>query len=196
MAGAAALVLVLIGGVVTLITADTAEDADLSQTGLHEPTAQIHLHQKAKQGDAQAQFDLGRAHWKNAEYPQAFPWFKAAAERGHIEAEYMLGMAYLSGRGTLQNYRAALDQFIQAAKHGHLEAEYRLGLLYRDGLATPPDKETAYLWLNIAAARGHEEALQYRDKLADVMSAEEIDRAQEASTQAHAKLIETLAGKP
>ncbi len=154
------------------------------------------LKKEVKKGDAQAQYELGRTHWLNAEYQQAFPLLKAAANQGHIEATYLVGLAYLSGLGTLQNYRSALEYFTKAAELGHMEAEYRLGLLYRDGLATPPNKETAYLWLNIAAARGHEDALLYRDKLAAAMSSQELHRAQEASAQTDAKLPDAIGTKP
>jgi len=154
------------------------------------------LQKEVKKGDPQAQYDLGRTHWLNAKYQLAFPLLKAAADQGHVEATYQVGLAYLSGQGTLQNYRSALEYFTKSAELGHMESEYRLGLLYRDGLATPPNKETAYLWLNIAAARGHEDALLFRDKLAAVMSSQELHRAQEASAQTNAKLPDAMAKKP
>jgi len=195
-AGVVLLVLVLMGLLVSLLMTDTAEVAYQPRVDLLNREALAKTHQDAKQGNPQAQYDLGWTYWQNAEYLQAFPLIKAAAEHGHSEAEYLLGMAYLNGRGTLQNYQAALEQFTKAAQKGHLEAEYRLGIFYRDGLATPPNKESAYLWLNIAAARGHEEALQYRDKLAFAMTTEEITRAQEASTKTMPTLSTPAAGKP
>jgi uncharacterized protein len=155
---------------------------------LHYQDALNNLEKAAKQGKPGAQYDLGQKYWQSAEYQRAFPWLKAAADQGHIEAEYLMGMAYLNGRGTLQNYRAALASFTKAAEKGHLEAEFRLGLIYRDGLATPPDKEAAYLWLNIAAAGGHEEALQLRDKLINSMSTDELHRAQDASARISEKM--------
>ncbi len=150
--------------------------------------AVFRLKSDAGQGDRQAQYDLGRAHWHRGEYQLALPWLKAAAERGHTEAEYLLGEAYLEGRGVVQNFRAALEIFTRAALHGHLEAEYRLGLFHRDGMGTEPNKENAYLWLNVAAARGHPEALGLREKLAAVMSRDELARAQESSSHVMSKL--------
>lgn len=155
---------------------DMGDQASLAQT-----------QQAARQGNAQAQYDLGWAHWQRSEYLAALPWIKAAAAQGHAEAEYMLGMAYLEGHGTVQNYRTALEHFGSAAQRAHLEAQYRLGLFYRDGLGTPASKESAYVWLNVAAARGHDDALHYRDKLAAAMSSDEIHRAQEASAQTLAR---------
>lgn len=138
----------------------------------------------AAKGDAQAQYDLGRALWQKDEHAQALPWLQAAAGRGHAEAQYLLGLAYQYGRGTVQNFRAAQEQFSKAAEQGHLEAEYQLGIFHRDGLAGLPDKETAYVWLNLAAAQGHPDALTLRDKLTLAMTGEEILRAQEASSEA------------
>lgn len=157
-------------------TLDMADQAALEKT-----------QQSAREGNPQAQFDLGWAHWQRGEYLQAFQWIKAAAAQGHREAEYRLGMAYLEGNGTVQNYRLAFEQLSRAAEQGHIEAQYRVGIFHRDGLATPANKETAYLWLNVAAARGQEEALHFRDKLATTMPPEQIHRAQEASASLLAK---------
>lgn len=196
LAGGVLLVAVVTGVVLSLFSGGSGEVEYQPKVNLVNQEALGRIQQEAKRGNLQAQYDLGWTYWQNAEYQYAFPWIKAAAERGHTEAEYLLGMAYLNGRGTVQNYRAALELFTKAAQKGHLEAQYRLGIFYRDGLATLPNKETAYLWLNIAAARGHEDALQYRDKLAGVMTTEQITRAQEASAQAMAKLNSVVAGKP
>jgi TPR repeat protein/DNA-directed RNA polymerase subunit RPC12/RpoP len=150
----------------------------------------------AARGNPQAQFDLGHALWKRGDYKDGLPWIERAAKAGHVDAEFLLGMAYLSGRGTLQNYRAALEHFQIAARHGHLEGQYQLGLLYREGLAAQRDKEAAYLWLNIAAAHGHEQALADRDRLALNMTTEQVTRAQEASARESAAIAARLTGDP
>jgi hypothetical protein len=183
-AGVALFVLALIVLGMSLIMGRTAEVDYQPKVDLLNRTALAKIQQDAKQGNPQAQYDLGRTYWQNAEYQQAFPLLKAATDHHHIEAEYLLGMAYLHGRGTVQNFRLALEQFTLAARQAHLEAQYQLGIFYRDGLGTPANKESSYLWLNIAAARGHEDALIYRDKLAAAMNKEELSRAQEASAQA------------
>jgi hypothetical protein len=152
--------------------------------------------QSAREGNPQAQFDLGMAHWQRGEYLQAFQWLKAAAGQGHREAEYKLGMAYLEGNGTEQNYRLAFEQFTHAAQQGNVEAQYRLGIFHRDGLATPANKETAYLWLNMAAARGQQDALHFRDKLTTTMTPEQIHRAQEASASLLANPVSRTGPSP
>lgn len=52
------------------------------------------LEQSAKQGDAQAQFQLGLLYFKGDEvqqdYKQAKDWFEKAAKQGHVAAQYNL----------------------------------------------------------------------------------------------------------
>ncbi len=194
--GTGLLAFVLIGVTASQLLDKPADGSFEPEAAALNQDALSRLHKEAEQGKSEAQYELGRAYWLDADYQKAFPLIKTAAAQGHIEAEYLLGLAYLNGLGTLQNYRVAMEFLSKAAQNGHLEAEYRLGILYRDGLASSPDKEAAYLWLNIAAARGHADAVQFRDKLAAVMSTEEINRAQEASTQANAKLSAASTVKP
>lgn len=57
------------------------------------------LQQKANEGDAQAQFDLALcyANGKDVEKNEglAFEWHKKAAEQGHVDAQFALGLFYL-----------------------------------------------------------------------------------------------------
>jgi DNA-directed RNA polymerase subunit RPC12/RpoP len=138
--------------------------------------------------DSVSQFQRGLYFWNMAEYRQAFPWFKSAAEMGHREAHYYLGLAYLYGRGTVQNYRLAFEQIQAAAHKNDLNSQHQLGLMYRDGVGTPVNREQAYIWLNIAASRGQEIASHDRDKLSLLMSEDEITRAQESTMNQLAKL--------
>ncbi len=192
-----AMLLLLVIGLVTVLFMDGSSEVEYRpKIDVSDTNALLKIEDAAKRGDRQAQYDLGWTYWQRDEPMKALPWIKAAADQGLAEAEYLLGVAYLNGRGTVQNYHSAFEQITKSAQHGHLEAQYQLGIFYRDGLGTPSNKESAYLWLNIAAARGHGDALQFRDKLAAVMSRAEIDRAQEASEATIAKLADASNGKP
>ena len=188
--------LVVVGVAASFFMSATPEVIYQPRVDMQDSQALAKKQAAAGKGDIQAQYDLGWAYWQHGDYANALPWIKAAASRGHVEAQYQLGLAYLNGQGTVQNYRAALEQFTQAADQGHLEAQYQLGIFYRDGLATLRNRETAYVWLNIAAARGHIDALALRDRLTMVMSGEEISRAQETSAQLHKRLGGTEPAKP
>jgi tetratricopeptide (TPR) repeat protein len=194
--GVGVLVLILVGGTLGFFLSSGPEVAHPSHSDAQDPVSLSQVQTGAQHGDPQAQYELGLRYWHNEQYKEALPLLRAAANRGHAEAQYQMGMAYLEGRGIVQNYRGAMEYFSKAAEQGHLEAEYRLGLFYRDGLAAPMDREMAYVWLNVAAAQGHLDALGARERLAQIMSREEIVRAQETSAQMHQKLSTRAPGQP
>lgn len=145
--------------------------------------------------DKVSQYQRGLHFWMRGNYQEAFPWLKSAADMGHREASYLLGLAYLYGRATVQNYRLAFERIQASASRNYLDAQHQLGIMYRDNVGVEKDREQAYIWLNIAASRGHEVATQDRDKLAAGMSAEEIARAQDGTMKELAKLRSTAAAK-
>ena len=65
----------------------------------------------AKQGNADAQFNLGVMYDKGQGVPQdyktAVKWYSLAAEQGLAAAQYNLGFMYYNGKGVPQNYRSA-----------------------------------------------------------------------------------------
>lgn len=132
-------------------------------------------------GDMASQYQRGLHFWTKGEYKEALPWLKSAADQGHREARYYLGLAFLYGRATVQNYRMAFEQIHVSARQNYLNAQHQLGLLYRDGQGTETNRQLAYVWLNIAASRGHEAATHDRDKLAMTMSSDEIAAAQDGT---------------
>lgn len=149
---------------------------------------------QAKRGDPAMQFKLGMHYWARLDYQKAFGWIKAAAERGHPEAVYQLGMAYLYGRGTVQNYKFAYQRFEQAARMNNHEAQYLIGIMHRDGMGVPASRDLAYAWLNIAASNGNEIAALERERLATIMSPAEMSRAQELSLQTMQGMAGGVAG--
>lgn len=63
-------------------------------------------------------------------------WYTKAAEQGLPEAQAMLGMLYLLGRGVTRNYAKARHYFEQALQGGELNveaavAQYWLGQMYK-----------------------------------------------------------------
>ena len=79
---------------------------------------------------------------------------KRAAEQGHAEAQYNLGVMYQQGSGVPQNYVEAARWYRRAAEQGDAEAQYNLGSMYFDGLGVPVDGVEAVRWLRMAAEQG------------------------------------------
>lgn len=61
------------------------------------------------------------------------------------------------------------------------DAFFDLGMMYSVGRGVPIDLVTAHKWFNLAALRGNRRAASLRREIADLMSQQEIARAQRAA---------------
>ena len=157
--------------------------------GLHatlpgsEPVVASLPHQRAAQGDAQAQLQLGMRYAAGDGVIQndkeAAKWFALAAKQGLAEAQYEYGLALLQGKGVVQDFRSAFTWIEKPAQRGYARAQYSLGELYRYGTGTAVDKARAYLWFNLAAAQGVEAAAKARDNLLWQLKPEQVAAMQE-----------------
>ena len=63
---------------------------------------------KAKGGDARAQYNLGTMYANGQSVPQdyaeAVKWYRKAADQGYSEAQYNLGFKYFTGQGVPKDY--------------------------------------------------------------------------------------------
>ena len=95
------------------------------------------IHNKAEQGDVQAQNDLGEMYETgqgvNQDYKAAFEWSKLAAEQGHADAQFRLGWMYMTGHGVAQDDNAAIEWYKLAAEQGHTDARATLNWRYETG---------------------------------------------------------------
>ena len=110
----ALVVVVLLGGCSPAETPETATRADAELESLR---------QRAEQGDAQAQYDLGFRHRTGQGVPQDFMemvrWYRLAAEQGNVMALYGLGRSYDNGDGVPQDYVEAHKWFNLSAARGN-----------------------------------------------------------------------------
>ena len=78
--------------------------------------------QAAKQGNVDAQYNLGVMYAIGQDVPQddaqAVQWYRKAAEQGFAEAQYNLGVMYAKGEGVRQNYKIANEWFGKACNNG------------------------------------------------------------------------------
>jgi uncharacterized protein len=136
--------------------ADARENVPIPQRA----KAEKWLRLAAAQGDADAQFWLGRAYqsgWFGAfDDRQAFGWFRRAAAQGLPDAQLSLGDMYAAGEGVLQSDLAAAGWYRRAADHspanldGVFAAEVQLTYMYRGGRLK--DKVQAYKWFAIVGS--------------------------------------------
>lgn len=66
------------------------------------------------------------------DYPQAFHWFKLAADQGWPPSQYLLALCYRDGKGTPTNSAEAVSWLERAASNGLANAQAALGHYYFD----------------------------------------------------------------
>lgn len=129
------------------------------------------LLEDARAGDPEAQNSLGVMYYTGEAVSKtasgqvldndpelAAGWFYRAAEQGHADAQFNLGLLYANGEGVEQDMHQAVELFKKAAEQGHVDAENNLGALYYMGDGVDRDEDKAIEWFEKAAAQGNEEA--------------------------------------
>lgn len=114
----------------------------------------------ARNGDAQAQFDLGLSFSDASDYEQAAHWYLEAAHQDHAQAQFVLGGMFANGHGVPRDEAQALMWIGKAAQQQCPEAQHALGLRCRRACfkASPEgaleSTLEAYKWFRLASAQG------------------------------------------
>ena len=120
------------------------------------------------------------------QWPKAMPVCKAAAERGSIIPQFLLGKMYEAGHGVTQNYAQAVRWYELAAAQGMDAAQYNLGLMYGRGRGVAQDYVRAHMWFNLAAVSGDADSVKARDITERQMTREQVAEAQQMATDCKA----------
>ena len=119
--------------------------------------------QLAEQGDAEAQYELGRMYFLGKGMPRnatkALEWYQKAAEQGNALAQNELGNLYSKGVLVKQNIFEAAKWYQKAAEQGIANAQYNIGYLYdwgQGGLSQ--NRVEAIKWYKKASGQGNGEA--------------------------------------
>ena len=102
-------------------------------------------------------------------------WYRKAAQLGHPEAQYNLGIAYIEGIGVSYDPKRAAEYFETAAASGITEAAFNLGLIYENGLLGDTQPDEALLWYKTAADNGNIDARRAMEQLAKSMNVKPAD---------------------
>ena len=128
------------------------------------------LKKSAKQEFAPAQCLIGDIYYVemyeedtllNKEYidhQKAFYWYKKSADNGYYWGHYSLGILYLTGKGTEQNYKLAFKHFKEATKKEDCtSAHYQVGKMYFNGWGVKQNYKKARYWYKKATSDEEEE---------------------------------------
>lgn len=102
----------------------------------------------------EAAFREGVALYEAGDYDGAARAWRTPAERGHVGAQFNLGVAYATGKGAGADLGRAIRWWRAAAAQGHAGAQLNLGLLYWRGEGVEKDLAQARMWWQRAADEG------------------------------------------
>jgi len=113
------------------------------------------LHQLAKQGNAEAQSNLGVAYYNGEgvaqNYEKAIEWWQKAAQQKDILAQYCLGVAYMEGLGVATNNEKAREQFQQIINQLKEEFSYPKMFFDKDSDKIPNYPGDIRQWISLVA---------------------------------------------
>ena len=106
------------------------------------------------------------------------------AARGEPEAQYYLAQHYLDGRRVPQDWKRVRELLSASARGGYPTAQVLLAGCYKCGtIGFTQDSVLAHSWYGVAALSSNRfwqsVAVEGRNKLEQMMSAEDVERAQE-----------------
>lgn len=79
--------------------------------------------------------------------------YRRAADQGHSDSQYCLGILYSDGEGVAQDEVEAAAWFRKAAEQGNMSAMVSLGVAYKDGCGVPQDYAQGVMWLRKAGEK-------------------------------------------
>jgi TPR repeat protein len=110
--------------------------------------------QDIKNADAVANFEAGIAAHQANNLPLAYKKFLAAAEEGHSDSQFNVGLMYERGIGVAKDEKEAVLWYGKSAAQGNSTAQFNLGVLYEHGRGTPVDFAKANEWYRKASVQG------------------------------------------
>ena len=128
--------------------------------------------------------------FQRGQYGKAFDEWLPLAAQGDPDAQFGVGFLYTSGAvwGVPVSYATAAKFYLSAAEQWHAGAQYNLGLLYYDGQGVRQDLVQAFVWFDLAAAGGLPQALTALDRVAERLSPDQIEKAQELTRESLRRL--------
>lgn len=127
--------------------ASPATSRDLSQPGgISQP--------EGDQGANELLYTAGVDAYETGDLAGARQAWLDAAENGHPESQFRVGMMFDRGEGVVADTVSAAYWYQKAAAQDHVRAQTNLGVMYRQGDGIPKDLTAAYAWTERAALNG------------------------------------------
>ena len=150
------------------------------------PTAVQWFKAAADQNHVPAYCWLGELADREKNAVEAVGWWRKGAGAGERNCQFLLGRAYLDGKGGLpRDTNEAVAWFRRAANQRLPAAQAALAYAYERGAGVPTDYVLAYMWFNLARSQGHnpQPMRETMEALEKKMTPEQIAEAQKRSRE-------------
>lgn len=115
--------------------------------------------------------DMGEA---EGTLEEAFELFRAGAQEDYLNAISSLAVMHATGRGTPQNYGAAMDSYKHAARLGDAHGFQGVGVLYVNGEGVEADTVEAMAWWLVALSLGNDTASANYQRVSPTLEDSEV----------------------
>ena len=90
-------------------------------------------------------------------YPEAYKWFKSAADKNNYIAQYNVGLMIENGVGDVvkKDPVKAFQYYLKSGNQGYYLAQHALGRMYVEGIGTTQNYTRGMGWYKLAADQGH-----------------------------------------
>lgn len=141
---------------VVLIVVSIAEEASRELERTPPPSTDRQAPESRRESDARGiqLFDEGLSAYNQKDFAKAFVSFGDAASRGHMLAQYHLGVMFFNGYGVNANQSEAYAWFRKAAEQGHRGSQAWTCQMLRRAQGVPKDDTGAVKWCELAASQG------------------------------------------
>lgn len=107
--------------------------------------------ESAQKGKASSQYAIARLYELGnrvkSDNAKAIEWYTKAADQGHVDAAYRLGLIYYKGVGGFQiNLKKAFRYISQAANKNHKNSQANLAKMYENGDGVKRSEELSDYW--------------------------------------------------
>jgi len=146
------------------------------------------LSARAKQGDAEAQYQLGccyllspQVDGSKVDFVKVAEWFTKSAEQGYAQAQYHLGLFYLGGTGVERDVAKGIEWLAKSAAQGDDNAQYILGVLYLRGDNSAYDEASIIIQAIVEAANQGNTQAKFAVGLTFLMGSDNLETERDAT---------------
>jgi len=120
----------------------------LSQNNMNEAIKLYKL--SAREGEDEANFQLGKIYYQKKDLNKAYEYFKKASDYEHIKAKYNLAVILSQKKFKKHSYKSSYALFYTLAKQDYDKAQYKVGIYLLYGIGVEKDYSMSRAWLERA----------------------------------------------